>query len=343
MISIIKNNKRIEATLDRFKDNILKRHNNISGLLAHNISTEENDRKLLALYREKGLTDYELHISHKAITDMPFNQQIDLSFMEKNSNFKHLTIHEGRYEIADYSVFDEYGDFYTPLVVLDKTIQLPMIAEDNIGWMTPVLFEEKTMRHCVEKTHGNVLVVGLGIGFFPFNALLRPEVEKITIIEYNADIIKLFKEFILPQFPRKEAIEIIHGNAYEYLNNDYISQFDYTFVDIWRNNEDGVLILSNCLKNLDLSQEIPIDFWIEDAILEDVKSALRVYLYHLYKGQLGKHLTHSIDDKREIENIITFDKVHRFFKTRNIKIKTNKELLELVGDKKMIRELLKSF
>lgn len=341
MITLPKNNKRIENTLELFIKVILEREN-----ITHNVkySNELNDYELLEFYREKGLEDYQLHVSHKLITEMPFNKQINLDFMKNSPNFRFYKIPKGKYHQVNYGVTDEIGNSYIPLVTFDQDITLPMICEDNIGWMTPVLFEETTMRPCVEKAFGNVLVVGLGIGFFPFNILLKENVEKVTIIEYNKEIIDLFKEHILPQFPRRECIEIIHGDAYDYLHNDYIKQYDYTFVDIWKNNEDGVCILSKCLKGINLEEDLNIDFWVEDTILEDVKGSLKIYLYKMYKGELDKLLTGYISDNEfEVENFITFDKIHRYFKGKNIKIKTNADLMEFVNSKHVLRDLLKSF
>ena len=343
MLKLVKNNKKLNDCIENMCQIILNEDKNISRLLQSNLSNPILDKELLAFYERIGLKDYKLNVSHKLITEMPFNKNINLDFMKQSSNYKPYIIPKGKYEPVDYAICDDMGKSYVPLVKFDEDIVLPMICEDNIGWMTPVLFEETTMRPCVEKAKGNILVVGLGIGFFPYNCLLKDEVKKITIIEYNQDIIDLFKKHILPQFPRQEDIEIIQGNAYDYCNNDYIKKYDYTFVDIWRNDEDGVVILSNLLKNIDLNEDLNIDFWIEDTILEVVKQSLRIYIIQMKRGNLNKMLTGKISDRNDTKNYITFDKIHRYLSTKDIKIENKSSLLKFINDKKILREMLKSF
>lgn len=343
MLSLDKKNKKLNDCIEDMCNIVISENNNISRLLQSTISNPMLDSQLLSFYKRIGLKDYQLNVSHKLITEMPFNKNINLDFMKKSPNYKEYIIPKDKYEPVDYAIYDKMGNSYVPLVKFDEDIKLPMICEDNIGWMTPVLFEETTMRPCVEKAKGNILVVGLGIGFFPYNCLLKEDVKKITIIEYNQDIIDLFKENILPQFPRKDDVEIIQGDAYDYLNNEYIKKFDYTFVDIWRNDSDGVVILSNLFKNIDFSENLNIDFWVEDAILQNVKTSLIIYLIQMKRGNLKDLLTGEIVDSQDIENYITFDKIHRFFKCKNIKIDTKSSLIKFINDKVMLREMLKSF
>ena len=339
----INKSKRLDLTFEEIIDNIKDADTNISMIAREDIVSSETDEKLKEFYKEFGLDDYEVLISHKAITEMPFNKYIDLSFLERNDTYKPYTIHHLRYEPTDYPIKNRELKSYVPLIRFDESITLPMICEDSIGWMTPVLFEETTMREAVNKAHGHVLVVGLGIGFYPFNCLLKDEVKKITIIEYNEKIIELFKEFILPQFPRANDIEIIHGDAFEYLNNDYIKQFYYTFVDIWRNDSDGTVILSDVYKKLDFSEPLNIDFWIEDNILHNVQSSLFIYIWHVYKGTIKNYIKGEISTSREVENFITFDKIHNYFKKKSIAINNRNDLLDVINDKALLRDMLKSF
>lgn len=339
----LENNKEINNCLEKLEKTIIEEERNFSKLARKYKVSDNLDSLLLAYYKNLGFKDYQLQVSHKLITDMPFNKNINLDFIKKSPNYKTYTIYKDRYEPTDYAVCDNYGRSYVPLVRFDKDIVLPMICEDNIGWITPVLFEETTMRPCVNKAHGNVLVVGLGIGFFIYNCLLKDEVKKITVIEYNQDIIDLFKENILPQFNRKEDIEIIKADAFKVLDTELISKYDYTFVDIWRNDSDGTEMLSNLLKNIDLDRDLNIDFWIENTILENVKIGLRIYLIMLGKGRLEKCLKEAAINNNTEKDFITFSKIRKYFLDKNIEIKSESELIEFINDKKMLRDLLKSF
>lgn len=338
MIKIAKNKQKVTELLTQLGQNILANNKTPDANLAHALSTPERDALLLARYQAAGFEDYQLHQPASVITELPFNQAIDLSFMEQTPNYKPFTIPKGHYELANYSIGDRYLNQVYPLVVFDEDITLPMICEDHIGWMTPVLFEEKTMRPCVERAHGNVLVLGLGIGFFLYNCLLKEEVTHLTVVEQNPDIIELFKTHILPQFPRQADLTIIQGDAYEYCQTDVIESYDYTFIDIWRNQDDGLPMVSNLLKGLDLSKPLSVDFWVYDTIIQEVKDALAIYLHQLNLGRLP-----SILAEPEPEDFITFHKIHRHFEKKTVKLNNRQDILNFIHDEAMLRELLQSF
>ena len=58
----------------------------------------------------------------------------------------------------------------------------------------------------LKKAHGRVLTFGLGLGYFTYHAAENPEVESVTVVDISPDVIALFKEQILPQFPHKEKV-----------------------------------------------------------------------------------------------------------------------------------------
>jgi predicted methyltransferase len=343
MINLDKTNKQIKMTLDEFQKIMWEKNSNITKLLSYATASKEYDEILLEFYESKGLKDYQMEISADAITEMPFNKKIDLSFMEQSKTFETNTIPANTYHPVDYMKFDEMGEPYLPLKRFDRTITLPMICDENVGWMSPELFEKTTMQEAVDHAFGNVLVVGLGIGFYPFNILMKEDVKKVTIVERNQDIISLFKKNILPQFPRKEDVEIVQGDALDLLSNDFLITYDYTFVDIWRNEDDGVQILSSVLKCLDLSKELNVDFWIEDAILEQVKDALKGYLLRLYGGTLEKDVASMRKKSKETATFISLEKIHQYFSDKNLKIVNKKQLISFVNDKTILRDLLRSF
>ena len=39
------------------------------------------------------------------------------------------------------------------------------------------------------------------------------DVESVTVVEFNKDVIDLFDRYIRPQFKTDKKLEIIHGNA----------------------------------------------------------------------------------------------------------------------------------
>ena len=86
-----------------------------------------------------------------------------------------------------------------------------------------------------------------------------------TNIERDPDVIALFKEHILPQFPHKEKIKLLQADAFAYMEKELPkASFDYIFADLWHDASDGLEMYMR-LKRLE--GNIPTDYWIEDSLL----------------------------------------------------------------------------
>ena len=68
------------------------------------------------------------------------------------------------------------------------------LTEGNNIWMSLNSNEIETMKPYIEKASGNVLVLGLGMGYVPFMMALKQNVKSITIIEKDPEIIQLRDE-----------------------------------------------------------------------------------------------------------------------------------------------------
>ena len=101
--------------------------------------------------------------------------------------------------------------------------------------------EMLTILPSVERSFGKVITFGLGLGYYPFMCSLKDNVESVTIVEFDENIIKLFKEHLLPLFPINEKIKIIHADAFKYCQENNINElYDFAFMDIWHSGEDGL-------------------------------------------------------------------------------------------------------
>ena len=66
--------------------------------------------------------------------------------------------------------------------------------------MTITPNEIETMKEAVDKASGNVLTFGLGLGYYAYMVSEKENVESVTIVDSNEDVIDLFKKYVLPQF-----------------------------------------------------------------------------------------------------------------------------------------------
>ena len=141
----------------------------------------------------------------------------------------------------------------------------PVLTENGREWMTATPNEINTIRPAAEAAHGRVLTLGLGLGYFAFHALLNPRVERVTAVERSADAIRLFRERILPAFPRPECLTILQADAFAAAPALYQSgQYDFVFADLWHDAADGLPMYER-LKHM----EVPgpeYRYWIEKTL-----------------------------------------------------------------------------
>lgn len=78
----------------------------------------------------------------------------------------------------------------------------------------------------LEEVKGDVLITGLGIGFCIKELLKNDKVKTITVIEKEAEIIKL----IAPKVENKR-VKIVHGDAREIDTDGNV--YDFMIHDIW--------------------------------------------------------------------------------------------------------------
>lgn len=335
MIKIIKKDE-IQKTLQIIQRNILDFPNmdNLPELLKYNgvLLTSSIEHQINSSYEKLGL-DYKVRQSANVFKEIPYNKDIKLTNLKNKLNIKSKAMPKYYIHQADTIKVDKYFKPYIKMVAYDKPIQIPCIVENEEVWMSPTLREYNTMKESIDKATGNVLAFGLGCGFYPYLCLLKEEVKSVTILELNPRIITIFKEFILPQFPRAADIKIIKGNAFDYFNDEFLNQYDYTFVDIWKGSTDGLKVYKDLLKkSVSYSN---IDYWIENEILIDISIHIAIYLINLYRGTLTEIL-----NKKNNEFTCIYKAIHTTFRASNKEVTTEEDLLYYLHDKSFIQKVI---
>jgi len=152
----------------------------------------------------------------------------------------------------------------------DEEFTYPAVEQDSREWMAVKPNEVETMAPHIGKVSGRVAAFGLGIGYFPFMASLKENVESVTVYEKDPQAIALFEEFIHPQFPFPGKVKVEKADAFDVMEKG-LNGFDYAFVDLWHDTSDG---LNPYLKSRRLerrSPEVKFLYWVEESLL----SALR--------------------------------------------------------------------
>ncbi len=148
----------------------------------------------------------------------------------------------------------------------------PAVEQDGREWMAVKPSEIETMRQPLDIVSGRVVTFGLGLGYFTFMASRKSEVETVDVVERDAEVIELFSRYILPQFPDKGKIRIIHDDAFAFMRKQMLDQgYDYAFVDLWHDTSDGLELY---LKSKDEENRLRRDgatteflYWVERSLL----------------------------------------------------------------------------
>ena len=211
------------------------------------------------------------HVFHKGeLEDNPYYKNIHLK-PQRSGKFEITEEFLRKYEIFMYDTAKpKFHDVMIPAIgTIDHRFKFPNILENGKAWMSITPNEIYTMKEPIQEAAGKVLTLGCGMGYFAYMTALKDNVESVTIVEKEQDVIDLFTSFILPQFSCKEKINIVHADAFDYMENLPDGEYDYCFVDIWTGNIDTVPYLK--MKKLcSRFRDTTISYWIEDALISTI-------------------------------------------------------------------------
>ena len=184
----------------------------------------------------------------------------------------------------------------TPLGYFLNPFFYLVIKQQAVTWMSVTPFEINTMAPVIDNMRGNVITLGLGLGYFASMVALKPEVSEVLVIEKNQQVIEIFLKHIYPHLENKEKIKIHHEDAFDYLRNNTRS-FDHLFVDIHHTADDGLPMYIRMKKLEKITRSGQWHYWLESSIL----SLFRRYMIVFLEEQLL-----SFDDSK-YQNPITLE------------------------------------
>lgn len=298
--------------------------------------TPAMEKELLSLLKKYDIPEDNLQKDIQSLKENPYFKDIHLEKVETDTvRYQRTVIPRRTLMNMDFHVsLGKYLFHYHPIGYFNEDLELPVLMEGKNVWMSPAVSEIESMRTGIEKGHGKCVTFGLGLGLIIYLWLLKEEVESVTVVEVNKDVIDLFENHILPQFKTEKKVNIIHASAYDKWNEEFLSMFDYVYADFWESNEDGLECYTKLMeKKIDLPQ---IDYWIEDSILTDIKYMVASYLNNLYRGQSVMAFMSSIEADMKKYAI----KINKYFKRRTDTLRTEEELLELIHSRNVLRDIL---
>lgn len=302
----------------------------------------EYEQQVQEEFHEIGVLEYQgdkstwpsLYLSSKNYKKTPYNSHIHLENIHSHG-FEYATDIMPEHELFNVSFIqqDPNKELNDSLVLraFDEPYEAAVLLQNGEYWMSDTPQEANTINPFAIKAHGKVVTFGLGIGYFVFMALLNPNVESVTVVEWSEDVINMFKEHLLPQFPRNDKITIIHGDAFEYYNEEFLSKFDYSFADIWKSNDDGYEMIERMLESY-LPPFEKADFWIETTCTNLVASVMCVYFHALSQQSSVEY-----EDPFMIR---LYNKVATYFESIHATIDDYRTLQMYMYNQKIIREII---
>ena len=263
-------------------------------------------------------------LDSKEYLDNEYAKTIKATGKYKKYALKNITYEP--YQLFAYDDISLEGDKENSRIgYYDHKFSYLALTEGNNIWMSLNPNEIETMKPFIDKAKGNVLVLGLGMGYVPFMMATKKEVKSITIIEKDPEIIGLFNTLIYPNFKNTEKIKIIEDDAINYTKKN--NKYDYIFADLWHSPEDGLSLFVQ-LKRINRN----IDCWLEVSMYALLR---RCMISLIEENTLGYGEENYMFFKTYTDKVIN----KYYQKTKNLTLNTDEDLNKLL-DKDNLLSLL---
>lgn len=312
----------------------------VLAILHDYLGLEFNEYQLDKLDKSLSQLDVEEFKNNRYLKD------IDLSSVNVKKNDINFEVASFKpYEIyqVSTSIRNKNFDAIYPTGYFREKVDFPLLSQGGDAWMTITPSEINTMKHHINAMKGNVVVFGLGLGYFAYLTALKDNVDSITIIEINQDIIDIFNEHILPQFndKAKEKIHIIKGDAYEYfLDKEFMNKFNSCFIDIWKNRLDGIPMYCFFKEN-EKKLKCKLRYWLEEEFITGYQDTLCNYILNKLQTFLDKENApdlYSLSLTPDIQ--ILLSKIDKYFNSNRYLIKDKGSLFDLIFDKNIMKKII---
>src|SRR3984893_17928462 len=105
-----------------------------------------------------------------------------------------------------------------------------LLIKDDRVWMSLSPVEVESLAPHVARMRRHVVIAGLGMGLALYNALLRPVVRRITVLELDSEVIALFAAIMRPDMAGSGRFLIEQLDARDWRTTESV---DFLYADIW--------------------------------------------------------------------------------------------------------------
>ena len=283
------------------------------------IDTNNNENKKIINDYIKGQF---IELDYQKIIQNPYYKSIKLDEINlKNVKIENLSFKP--YEIVPVDEItveeDNYFKEKTKLGYFKKELPYIAISKNKTIWMSITPSEIDSMENEIKEASGKVITFGLGLGYYAYMVSLKDDVSEVKIVEKDKEIINLFLNYILPQFPYKNKIEIIEDDAFNYLDKNRMDS-DYAYFDLWHSPNDGLPMYLKIKEYENNYSKTKFTYWLKESILALYR---RMKITLLEEALMGYKDKNYLKAKTEEDRLIN----ELYFKTKNIPINTIEDVI----------------
>ncbi|KKK83981.1 hypothetical protein LCGC14_2787930, partial [marine sediment metagenome] len=168
--------------------------------------------------------------------------------------------------------------------LLSEPLLVHELVHKNHGiWMTDLPEELNQIEELLFgiKPAGRVLIGGLGLGILATRVASLPDVEEVTVVEIDKDIIKLCEDDIDCLVVNADIVEYLHTTE---------ERYDYYLLDTWQGTNEGtwweeVMPMRRLIRHRCGTKPV-VHCWAEDIMQGQILGALTTKPPHWYTKHL---------------------------------------------------------
>ncbi len=311
-----------------------KKADSYYSLFLNKLEIDKDDKDFRHLANKTHLNAFD-ELDKSKYLNNPYYRNIKL---EKDVKFKNLLLTKSTYKPFQAFIYKDIdvlpNDYYREINHLGyfkHEFSFIDLIEKDTTWMSITPHEIETMEESLNQVYGNVLVLGLGLGYYPYIASLKEDVKNIDIVELNKDVITIFRENIFPQFSQKDKINIINEDALNFLNKNDLKKYDYIFIDLWHTVEDGLELYIK-IKRILKDGKTKTNYRIETSLIASIRRALITLLEENLEGFKEENYKKASTFYDSLINEL-------YFKLKNVKLNSKEDITKFLSDEE-IRKLI---
>jgi hypothetical protein len=169
------------------------------------------------------------------------------------------TVSIGKWKCTPYPSGDRIMGYWRPHNFVPNGWMFVQKVKNNwLKWMSLTPMELESHQPHIAAAKGVVVVAGLGMGFYLYNIIRKPEVTRVIVLEKDKNVVSLWKRTIdTNQWMGFRKVELIIGDAHAYKPGFPV---DFLYADIWSHlgDQDALEITQRLQANIQAKE---VGFW----------------------------------------------------------------------------------